>query len=268
MNRLIHTAACFLLVLFASICTQAQNHLYTADSAAIVMDRFVTRQNLDAFKADSILYIETTILNNAQGKRDTLRMRRWAAARSCYRTEVWIDTVQRVGLCSDGLHHRGLNGKTLRWDSISAEKFYHYHSGYDFRGHLYYWKTSGLEMEYKGLWNWPGGGRAHRIFVRQPTRFDRNYLFEEGSGLLFFIQDLPTHKEEVQDSVHADWRAVREYVPVGGMLLPSVEEYQAGLMRTTVIHSYRYLPLRKEIFDYRVQIPLDSPLPTSNPNQQ
>ena len=92
--------------------------------------------------------------------------------------------------------------------------------------------------------------KVYRILVTDPSRYDRYYMFEKESGLLFLIKELETQGDDVMTSdIHVDWRAYHEYMPFGRSILPSVESYQKGPSITIIHHSYSYLPVDTTIFN-------------------
>lgn len=217
------------------------------DSAQIVIDRYLGLLNFDEMKTDSMLYIETIIVGRNHPN-DTTVMKRWFVAPNQYRVEIWMRNALGYGLVTDGRNvFRKYNFKKEYWENISASDYYDDAPAYDFHGPLYRWKTDGGNVEYQGEWNY-NGHPAYRIFVQSPIRYDRNYLFEKESGLLFLVHEFSTHAETMTEGPHVDWRAVHEYQPFGRCLFPSVESYQYKEEIVFQYHTYKYLPINLELF--------------------
>lgn len=236
------------LLLIAFVFTSySQAQQTPKDSAEIVIDRYLGLLNFGEMKTDSMLYIETLIVGRNHPN-DTTIMRRWFVAPNQYRVELWMRKSLGYGLVSDGKNvFRKYNMKKDQWENISASAYYDDAPAYDFHGSLYRWKTDGGNVEYQGEWNYDGH-QAYRIFVRSPIRYDRNYLFEKESGLLFLVHEFDTHVETMTEGPHVDWRAVHEYQPVGRCLFPSVESYQYKNDIVFQYHTYQYVPINYDLF--------------------
>lgn len=219
------------------------------DSATMVVDRFLKILNYEAIRNDSILYVESTITTrNDTG--DTLWMRRWFLWPNLNRTELWHEGVLKFGLVSNGHgRYRRFDPDKRIWKDAQEFSYVDQAMAYDYRGPLYRWNMNGLELIYQGEWNY-NSNKVYRILIKDPSRYDRYYMFEKESGLLFLIKELETQGDDVMTSdIHVDWRAYHEYMPFGRSILPSVESYQKGPSITIIHHSYSYLPVDTTIFN-------------------
>ena len=100
-------------------------------------------------------------------------------------------------------------------------------------------------MRYDGIWNFQGH-EAYRLFVKQGSYFDRYYMFEKESGLLFMYDELDSYLDMEHDETrHVEWRAFHEYQPLDKCLFPSVESYMIDNDIVMIYHHYRYVA-----FDY------------------
>ena len=228
---------------------KAQNHQYVEDSARWVLDRYVRLLNYEAFPQDSMLYIKSLIVEPYTDG-DTLVMERWWMAPAFYRTELRRHDTLLTGYFGDGQYvFKSYNAEKRRWESIGMTQYYDETMGYNFHGPLYYWKTDGLETRYEGVWNY-NSNQAYRVFVSSPDRYDRYYLFEKESGLLFLIDELDTYREDLRaDSTkHVNWRAYHEYTPLGSSLFPTVESYMQGETMVVIYSQVGCRTPNKDIF--------------------
>lgn len=227
----------------------AQNHLYTEDSAKTVLDNYFALLRYDIISNDSMLYIESSIVS-PQRPGDTVFLRRWFAMPNYYRTEVWHHDTLQTAYASDGaLRFRMYNGGRQVWQDIVADKYYDAAAGYDFHGPLYRWKTDGVEIAFAGTWDFKGHP-VYRLFVKDPHRYYRYYLFEKETGLLFYIDETKEHDKDSKpaDSAKVQWRAYNEYIPVGKQLFVSTESYLSDGEITILHHKYQYLKRDMEPF--------------------
>ena len=227
----------------------AQNHQYIPDTATLIVDRYLRALNVEAQKTDSMLYVETvTVCREHPG--DTMFMKRWFLPPQCMRAEVFEKGRRVVGYRSNGkdVYREFKKGK---WSTISPSEFLTLASGYDFRGPLYNWRINGIDLTYEGEWlfnNQP----VYRVLVQDIFRYDRHYLFDKSNYLMFLADEIPPTEEKAkreQAAAPIEWRAIHEYLPVGEMLLPSVESYQVNGELFIVYHTYRYLPVDMRLFN-------------------
>ncbi len=239
MKKLLFLALCALLCYSST----AQDHLYRVDSVQMVMERYNALLNHDIISNDSTLYIESIIVS-PQIPGDTTRMRRWFAMPNYHRTEVWHnDTLLEAYLGDGQLHFRQYNQATGLWNDMLPNNYYDAIESYDFRGPLHNWKSRGVEIEFAGTWTF-NGNEVYRLYVKDPMRYFRYYLFEKQSGLLFYIDETEEMAEDYTaiDSVRVLWRAYNEYIPLGKQLYISAESYlREDKILTIIYHRYRYL---------------------------
>lgn len=236
------------LLLLATMAASAQK----TDTARLVVNRYLSLMNLDAaLRADSVLFIKTAIVQRDNPK-DTVWMHRWFVKPNLARVEIWRGGKLSFGIYSNGKgKYRHYETQKKLWLDAQEDSYLDVASAYDFRTPLYFHRTNGMEMQYQGEWNY-NSNEVQRILVTDPARYDRYYLFEKKSGLLFLIQELDSHSEDMAtgNSPKVDWRAYHEYQPIGTFsLLPSVESYQSEGGITFQHHTYRYLPLDLNLFN-------------------
>ncbi len=223
--------------------SQAQDHLYRADSAKMVLDRYTDLLNYDIISNDSTLYIESIIVS-PQISGDTTRMRRWFAMPNYYRVEVWHNDTLKEAYLGDGyLHFRQYNKATELWKDMQPNDYYDVIESFDFHGPLHNWQSRGVDVEFAGTWDF-NGNEVYRLYVKDPTRYYRYYLFEKESGLLFYIDETEEKDPDrrASDSVRVLWRAYNEYMPLGKQLYISTECYLHEDKTLTIIyHQPRYL---------------------------
>lgn len=227
----------------------AQNHQYIADSAEIVVNRYLRLLNYDALRQDSMLYIETVIYSRSN-PHDTIMMRRWHVAPYKYRTEIWHGDTLTTGLVCDAESvFLEYDRWSKHWDDVGVTWYYDHAKAYDFHEPLFNWKSEGCKLTYKGVWKFQGEN-VYRILVESPLRYDRYYLFEKNSGLLFLIDETTGHSPsfDTVNNVHVDWRAYHEYQPLGTAVFPSIESYQYDDDITFMFHKMCYLPINEELF--------------------
>lgn len=209
---------------------KAQNHEYTVDSAELVVKQFLKMQDFNKLSKDSILYMETYIYYKSNPK-DTAVLKRWYMKPNRFRAELWLRDSLIEGCYTDGKEiHRQLNPTMkMGWVDVTPEFYYKDENQYDIRGALHNWKADGATLKYTGIWDF-NGHPVYRVLVETPNRYNRYYLFEKESGMLFLIQETDERSEYSSHEVysHPDWHAYHEYQPVGPLLLPSVESYQVG----------------------------------------
>ena len=228
---------------------RCQNHEYTVDSAEMVVQNYIRLMNFDAIKSDSTLYIESYIYQRSD-PHDTTIMKRWFLPPFNYRTEVWHSDTMVTGLSCNGKDVYMMYSKgNKRWEDANMSSFYNEFWGYDFHGPLFKWKTDNTHLQYKGIWKF-NDQEVYRIFVTNPDRYERYYMFDKRSGLLFLIDETDSHSDRmvVLDDEHVDWRAYHEYQPVGKALLPSIESYQYGGDITLIFHTYKYVTKDEKLF--------------------
>ncbi len=231
------------LTALLSIVSHAQDHLHRVDSAKMVLDYYTDLLNYNIISNDSTLYIESIIVS-PQLPGDTTRMRRWFAMPNYYRVEVWHnDTLQEAYLGDGYLHFRQYDKASEMWRDMKPNDYYDEIESYDFHGPLHNWQSRGVEVEFAGTWQF-NNSEVYRLYVKDPTRYYRYYLFEKESGLLFYIDETEEKDPErrASDSIRVMWRAYNEYIPLGKQLYISTESYmQENKMLTIIYHQYHYL---------------------------
>lgn len=227
----------------------AQEPEYKFDSAIFVVKQYLQKLNHQSIRADSMLYIESYIYDR-ETPTDTLVMKRWYVAPNLYRSEVWHgDTVQEILYSNARNLFRWYDGEKGNWQDLSPAWYYDKAEAYNFHGPLHNWNYDGSELSYQGIWRY-NGQEAYRIFIQCPSRYDRFYLFEKESGLLFLIDEQTEHNPDMQlrDGKHVEWRAIHEYTPLGEALFPTVESYQFEGRITLIFSKVQYMPINMNLF--------------------
>lgn len=220
------------------------------DSAAIIVDKYLDMINYNGIRSDSILYIETTIVSDNQLE-DTLIMKRWFFPKGNTRLEFWqYGKRQTCFHSNDDKIFRKYDTIAHAWTSETKDTYHAECDRYNYYGPLYKWEISGVELIYRGVSSFEGSP-IYVIHVECPEHYDRNYFFEQNSGVLFFVQEFPTieGKPMTKYDSQVDWRAIHEYKPFGESLLPSVESYQYHGVISILRHTYKYVAYNKDIFE-------------------
>ncbi|MDO4217213.1 MAG: hypothetical protein Q4D03_03440 [Bacteroidales bacterium] len=227
----------------------AQNHQYIPDTAALIVDRYLRTMNVEAQRTDSMLYVETITVR--RGHSDTTIMKRWFFPPQCMRVEIYQNGNRISGYRSNGRDVYRVFKKG-RWNTISPNDFFTESAGYDFRGPLYNWRINGVDLTYKGEWDY-NGHPTYRVLVQDIFRYDRYYLFDQSNNLMFLADELPppadTEQKRLDALAHIDWRAVHEYLPFRAMVLPTIESYQYNGSLYIQYHTYSYLPVDMRLFN-------------------
>lgn len=242
-------AALVTILLLAAIVAAGQNHQYKVDTAAEVVGNYVKMLNYDAIRSDSVLFLQSKIFNRNQDG-DTLVMLRWFRSPMSHRVEIWHGDTLQLAMYTDGKNHfRRFSIDSTGWQDISPDFYYDFAMAYDFREPLYFWKTNGSTLYYKGVWKY-NGHEAHRILVKTPQRYDRYYLFEKESGLLFLIDETDRHDPDIPvvDGRNTSWRGYHEYQPFDKSLFPSSESYVFDGVLTIISTTVDYIPLNDDFF--------------------
>ena len=230
--------------------TVAQSRQQPTDSARLVVNRYLDILNYDALRSDSIFYVETIIYKRSQPD-DTAILKRWFLPPNLFRAELWHGDTLLEGCfsnCRDIFREYKL-GMLDGWTRVSPSRYYDIMPKYDFRGPLHNWETNGNELRYDGIWDYQGHD-VYRIYVESVNKYNRYFLFEKESGLLFFIEETKKHSDfsNHQAFSHPDWHGFHEYQPIGPVILPSIESYQMDGDVIFYYSNFRYLPKRVEVF--------------------
>lgn len=220
------------------------------DSASKIVDHYVSLVNHKSIRSDSILFIETAIVNDSHTE-DTLIMRRWFLPPNNNRVEFWQNGKRQTCYHSNGEKiYRKYDTIANAWTSEAADSYYMECSNYDYHGPLYDWRNNGNELFFRGESDFEGTP-IYVVHVEGPSHYDRNYFFEKSTGLLFFVQEFPTieGKPMTAHGSQVDWRAFHEFTPFGNSILPTQESYQHQGIITVMKHTYKYLAPDKTIFE-------------------
>lgn len=208
----------------------AQSRSTEIDSAEWVVNRFLKMQDFNKLDKDSILYMETYIYYRSKPT-DTALLKRWYMFPNRFRAELWLRDSLIEGCYTDGrrIHREIKPSMKMGWVDVTPELYYADAEQYDIRGTLHNWKADAAILKYTGIWDF-NGHPVYRILVETPEKYNKYYLFEKESGMLFLMQETNERSEYSSHQVyaHPDWHAYHEYQPWGALLLPSVESYQVG----------------------------------------
>ena len=237
-----------ILLLLVGLGVRGQETAAAVDSAQLIVDRYLSLLNYDSIRTDSILYIESHIFSRNKAT-DTIIMKRWFYPEANYRVELWHGDTLEFGLYSNGYDtFRQYKKKHKTWFKTDVGKYYEMLDFYNFHGPLFHWGLHPISFRYDGLWNF-NGQQAYRIFIKQAEIFDRYYMFEKESGLLFMYDELDSYMEMERDVTnHVEWRAYLEYTPLGKCLFPTIESYQMDGNIVMIYHIYRYIKFDYDIF--------------------
>lgn len=231
----------------------AQDHLLREDTAARIVDRYMSMIGIERLPADSTLEMVTVVTRI--GTKDTFVMKRWFAQPQMLRLEVWSGKDLQTGMCTNGSdRYRTYNHSLGYWVDLQPNKFHERYMAYDFRGPLYNWRASGSELTYEGRVKVFGRDDAlmDAVRVAKPGTFTRVYFFEP-SGLLSVIveEDDMEDREHyrVQEEARIDWKCIHEYMPVASSLLPHIESFKRGETLTVLETTARLLPRDNMLFN-------------------
>ena len=243
-------ASIFALLITAAIAASAQGADGKVDSATVIVGRYLAMQDFNKLRKDSILYMETYIYYRSKPT-DTAVLKRWFLPPNSFRAELWHGDTLLEGCYTDGKRiYREYNPKMkVGWIGVTPDHYYDIDYQYDIREELYKWEAEAATLVYKGEWDF-NGNKVYRILKETPERYNKYYLFEKESGLLFLIEESNERSEYANHTVysHADWHAYHEFQPVGNVLIPSVESYQTGNDIVYHFTHFKYLPLDRQIF--------------------
>ena len=207
----------------------------TTDTAAAIVDRYLTLLNGDALPQDSMLVMESVISH--RGLPDTFYMRRYFAPGEMQRVEVRrVDSTLVTGLCSNGKDRfRQFFPREDWWEDVSPVDFADMMLPYDYRGTLYHWREHGITLRYNGTTE-VEGHPLQVVVANQPNHFTRYYMFDSTNGLLVFVSEKDHRQQElvIPGSQPVDWKTIHEYQPVGESLIVNLESFLRGQLFTIV----------------------------------
>lgn len=224
-------------------------HGQVADTAEAVVERYLRLMNYEALPKDQILKVTTKTVSNRHPM-DTSIVKRWFAWPNSYRIEVWHrDTLLEGWHNDEQKTFRRYDEGKKKWVVEHELTYFDRVTGYDIRSVLYFRKKNGMEMRYGGMRTFEG----HQVYVvatRVPGMYDRDYLFEAESGLLFLMIEKDSHEagERMDAKNHIDWKTIDEYLPVGESLIASKEQYQHQGRRIVATHQPELIPMDRTLF--------------------
>lgn len=240
----------FLLAVISGLLAWTQNHQYIPDTAETIIEKHLSALNHDNIPSDSLLYIESCIVDR-NDPTDTLIMKRWAQGPFKFRVEVWHNGKRETGYYSNGKDRfRRYDPNGAMWVDVTQMEYYDWAMAYDFRGPLHNYKAKGGEVKYAGSYTYQGRP-VDRVFVGMPNMYDRYYLFEQTSGLLFLIDESDHFYGDAKTDTthHVEWRAYHEYQPLGESLFVSTESYMSYGRVKLIHHKPYFIKPNTEIFN-------------------
>ena len=106
---------CIIGLLCLCVFARGQQSKSAQDSAILIIDNYLKMMNLDAVKEDSMLYIESVVVNMSTS--DTMVMKRWFVEPYYYRTELWHGDGMAYGLLTDGKTiYKEFGREKLKWE--------------------------------------------------------------------------------------------------------------------------------------------------------
>lgn len=228
--------------------------LRAQDSAEVIVERYLRMLNYEALPQDSLLELQTTI--TFHNSADTFIMKRWYAAPTMMRVEVWHGDTLTTGLCTNGSsRHREYSRSLGWWNNIDHQRFHTKISSYDFRGPLYDWRLHGIRLQYMGTTEVKG---QQLLVVRgeQKDNYTRYFMFEKERGLLVLMQEKDEATANSSQSIiqslmirPIDYKVVHEYLPQGESLIMSQESFMRDGLLTIMETRGRFLPRNDMIFN-------------------
>ena len=220
------------------------------DTAAAIVDRYITLLGHDRLSQDSVLAMVTTI--TSPGSQDTFVMKRWFMPPRMMRVEVWHGKELQTGLCTNGKdRYRIFFPEKGYWEDRPDYAFYEKIENYDFRGPLYNWRAHGLTLTYKGVTK-AKGVELQTVIVEGPGMYTRHYMFEP-SGLLSVIietDEIDTVEYGRSDEPHTEWKIEHEYMELGtASLLPKEESFMRGGVLTVLRTEAWFEPRQTLLFN-------------------
>ena len=239
------TLIAILLLLPATLFGQQE----PVDSAALVVDRYLSTLNVEGYSEDSMLVMETAVTE--YGSSDTLWLRRWFASPKKHRMELWRDGQLVEGLIgNDADVFLRYNAKEQRWEKLGEREFFSQVAGYDFRGPLYLWRWSNTKLTWNGITD-VEGKPLQVVKASRPGLYDRFYMFEPSSGLLTLIVETEEYvgKNEPLKESHVEWKCCHEYLPVSNHLVPSLESFKRDGKLTILSTTAHMEHIRPRLFN-------------------
>ncbi|MBR1644704.1 MAG: hypothetical protein IJ684_05000 [Bacteroidales bacterium] len=238
-----------LLLILLPFTLWAQEEPLSTPTPGAVLDRYLDRLNHNAIRTDSTLFVETSIVSLSMPT-DTMWMRRWFTPPAFHRVEIRRHDSLIFALHSDGEYiFREFYPKSNRWADAGVSYYYNQLNPYDVRGHLRQWQRDPIHPLRVDAGS-AEGRDIYRVFVSEYGGYDRYYVFEKESGLLFFIDELASFDTSAlpNPAQHVDWRAYHEYTPLGASLFVTKESYRQRGEVVVLSHRVRYIPFDLQPF--------------------
>lgn len=213
------------------------------DSATMIVGRYLDILNYPALRSDSTLHI-TSVITKRSAPGDTLYLHHYHTAPEYDLVELIYNGQRLLAYYKDGYgNYQRWDKEEGTWQTMAESDYNRQALPFDYHSSLYEWEATGMTLIYDGLWDYKGNP-VYRVFAKSKSRYDRYYLFEKKSGLLFFVDELETRngeKTSADAKDRIDWRAYEEYHPIGNCIMPSIESYQQGGDITRIVRRFEYI---------------------------
>ena len=227
------------ILLLASNLVSAQQQ---PDSAALIINNYLAQMNYDKLNWQTIE--AKSVITNSLSPNDTLILvRKFSFPQYSY-VELSYKGKILDALFSDGTTFLAYDTTERAWVVSSQSRYEEQLAGYDIRGPLFNWQNRKVKANYRGISIFEGN-EVYQVFVDDPQRDYRNYLFERSSGNLFLIVERQSERKKTQP---VDWRAIHEYTPIGDFVFPTLESYQSAGSITVIATQINLLPFNQSQF--------------------
>ena len=226
-----------LVLTLMPLLTFAQNHQHIADSAALIVDRFLGMTDFHSLPTDSMIAARTVA--TIFGEDDSVVMYRWYANPQQHRIELRYHDTLVTAFYGNGLDRfRTYDTATHQWVDIPLHTYYRLLLAYDLRGLLHNWKAHNTRLSYLGKATTEKGAIVDVVLVDPVENFSRYYMFEPSGLLTAIIEKDASDDPSLEDYTnHIEWKVIHEYIPLGQYVTPSLESFlrdgKVNILRTS-----------------------------------
>ena len=215
------------------------------DSAAIVINNYLKNTGYDHLNWQTVDI--KSIISFSNGKDSIIMERRFAFPEYSFVKVSYKGSIL-FGLYSNNIEYLMYDTAKHSWNITSENNYRRALSGYDIRGPLFNWENMVTRAQYRGISTFEGN-KVYRVAVSDPLRGEREYLFEQSSGNLFLIVELPIERNKNTQEPIVDWRAIHEYTPIKDFLFPTLESYQSKGVITIIASKVALKTFNKKDFE-------------------